>query len=102
MIRTFSKSSDLGHFYFFFFNFYFIFKLYITVLDLPNIKMKTWGIFKILILGWPKGAFRVFCKMLWKTQTNLFGQPSISNEHLSPLRIKGQHRVMFPSEFLLF
>ena len=26
-------------FFFFFFNFYFIFKLYITVLDLPNIKM---------------------------------------------------------------
>ena len=26
-------------YYFFFFKFYFIFKLYITVLDLPNIKM---------------------------------------------------------------
>ena len=26
-------------FFFFFFKFYFIFKLYITVLDLPNIKM---------------------------------------------------------------
>ena len=28
-----------GIFFFFFFKFYFIFKLYITVLDLPNIKM---------------------------------------------------------------
>ena len=28
-----------GFFFFFFFKFYFIFKLYITVLDLPNIKM---------------------------------------------------------------
>ena len=28
-------------FFFFFFKFYFIFKLYITVLDLPNIKMNT-------------------------------------------------------------
>ena len=29
----------IGVFLFFFFQFYFIFKLYITVLDLPNIKM---------------------------------------------------------------
>ena len=28
-----------NNFFFFFFKFYFIFKLYITVLDLPNIKM---------------------------------------------------------------
>ena len=33
------RYSLLFIYFFFFFNFYFIFKLYITVLDLPNIKM---------------------------------------------------------------
>ena len=41
-------TSDTEHFFqpeffFFFFKFYFIFKLYITVLDLPNIKIMEWG-----------------------------------------------------------
>ena len=40
--------------FFFFFKFYFLFKLYITVLDLPNIKMRTLVMEKTLEspLGW--------------------------------------------------
>ena len=30
-------------------------------------------------LGWPKGLFGFFCNILWKTSSELFGQPNISN-----------------------
>ena len=29
------------------------------------------------VLGWPKCLFGFFCKMLWKTPNELFGQPNI-------------------------
>ena len=39
VFSTLIRKSDIHLFFFLFFKFYFIFKLYITVLDLPNIKM---------------------------------------------------------------
>ena len=30
------------------------------------------------ILGWPKSSFGFFCKMLWKSLNELYGQPNIS------------------------
>ena len=45
--------NDLGKHYLIFFKFYFIFKLYIIVLVLPNIKMNPPQVYIILLPTWP-------------------------------------------------
>ena len=57
--------------------------LYIVLLTPPKVCSFPKGIWKSLedgaqeILGWPKSLLWVFCKMLWKTLNELFGQPNM-------------------------